>query len=57
MEEFNKLIARTGISKKKLAEIAGVTPVTVTRWGNGDTPAPPLVLERLREIDRVVNKK
>lgn len=57
MEEFNKLIASAGISKKKLAEIAGVVPSTVARWGNGDTPPPPLVLERLREIDRVVNKK
>lgn len=48
-------IARTGLAKKKIAEIAGVTPVTVTRWVNGDTPAPPLVLEKLRQIDKVIN--
>ena len=57
IQELNRLIARTGIAKKKIAEIAGVVPATVTRWISGETPVPPLVLERLQEIDRVVNKK
>jgi predicted transcriptional regulator len=55
MNELAELIERTGIAKKKIAEIAGVTPVTVTRWVSGDTPAPPLVLEKLRRIDKVIN--
>jgi transcriptional regulator with XRE-family HTH domain len=55
MNELADLIERTGIAKKKIAEIAGVTPVTITRWVNGDTPAPPLVLEKLRQIDKVIN--
>ena len=55
MNELADLIERTGLAKKKIAEIAGVTPVTVTRWVNGESPVPPLVLEKLRQIDKLIN--
>jgi hypothetical protein len=53
--EFNFLLRQTGITKKKIAEFAGVTPITITRWVNGESPVPPLVLEKLRRIDKVIN--
>lgn len=55
MNELAELIERTGLAKKKIAEIAGVTPVTISRWVNGENPVPPLVLEKLRQIDKVIN--
>lgn len=57
MDELNKLIASSGITKKKLAELAGVAQITVMRWCNGTSPVPPLVIEKLRRIDAVVNEK
>ena len=56
-EELNRLIESSGITKKKIAEIAGVVQSTVIRWCNGTTPVPTLVLEKLRRIDAVVNEK
>lgn len=55
--EMNRLIESSGITKKKIAKIAGVVQSTVIRWCNGTTPVPTLVLEKLRRIDAVVNEK
>lgn len=30
--DFSSVLSRSGISKKKFAEICGVHPTTVTRW-------------------------
>lgn len=57
MNELNKLIASCGITKKKIAELAGVAQTTVMRWCNGTSPVPPLVIEKLRRIDAVVNDR
>lgn len=56
-KELNRLIESSGITKKKIAEMAGVVQSTVIRWCNGTTPVPTLVLEKLRRIDAVVNEK
>ena len=56
-KELNRLIESSGITKKKIAEIAGVVQSTVIRWCNGTTPVPTLVLEKIRRIDAVVNEK
>ena len=56
-KELNLLIESSGITKKKIAEMAGVVQSTVIRWCNGTTPVPTLVLEKLRRIDAVVNEK
>lgn len=56
-EELNRLIESSGITKKKIAEMAGVVQSTVIRWCNGSTAVPALVLEKLRRIDAVVNEK
>ena len=53
-DEVNELLKSTGISKQKAAEMAGVVPSTVTRWVNGVTPVPPLVIEKLRRIDKII---
>lgn len=53
--EFNDLIDSTGISKKKIAEIAGVEPQTVSRWCSGKSPVPQLLLEKLRKINNAIN--
>ena len=55
--ELKELISRTGLNKKKIAEMAGVVPSTVFRWCNGTTPVPTLVLEKLRRIDAAINEK
>lgn len=55
-EELNHLIKSSGIAKKKIAEFAGVVPSTVARWCTGAAPIPPLVLEKLRRINRAVNE-
>lgn len=55
MNELAELIARTGLTKKKIAEITGVVPSTVTRWLAGTHQVPPLVLEKLRQIDKAIN--
>ena len=55
MEELKELIASTGLSKKKIAEIAGVVPSTVARWLTGTHQVPPLGLEKLRQIDKAIN--
>ena len=56
-KELNRLIESSGITKKKIAEMAGVVQSTVIRWCNGTTPVPTLVLEKIRRIDAVVNEK
>lgn len=53
-DELNELLKSTGISKQKAAEMAGVVPSTVTRRVNGVTPVPPLVIEKLRRIDKII---
>ena len=53
-EEFKALLKSTGISKQKVAEMAGVTPPTVSRWVNGGSAIPPLVIEKLKRIDNIV---
>lgn len=52
--ELASLLKKTGISQKRLAEIAGVEPITVMRWRQGKTPTPPLVLQKLRQIAEVL---
>jgi hypothetical protein len=34
-----------------------VTPPTISRWVNGGSTIPPLVIEKLRRIDNIVNGK
>lgn len=51
--ELASLLKKTGISQKRLAEIAGVEPITVMRWSQGKTVTPPLVLQKLRQIAEV----
>ena len=53
--ELKNLIKSTGLTKGKLAQMAGVVPSTVSRWVSGESPIPPLVLEKLRQIDKVIN--
>lgn len=55
--DFKAILASTGLTKQKVAQIAGVVPSTVSRWVSGEVCAPPLVLEKLRKIDSVVNEK
>lgn len=56
-EELTRLIEESGITIAKLAQIAGVAPSTVHRWKNGQSPVPPLVLDKLRQISAAVNGK
>lgn len=55
--ELKNLIKSTGLTKAKIAKMAGVVPSTVYRWESGESPIPPLVLEKLRRIDAVINEK
>ena len=54
-EAFRALVESTGLKKEKVAELAGVTPTTVSKWLAGKTPVPPLLSKKLAEIDKVVN--
>ena len=54
--ELAELIKSTGISKKKVAELAGVGQDTITRWCKGESPTPKLLLEKLRKINQAVNE-
>jgi transcriptional regulator with XRE-family HTH domain len=40
-----------------VAEIAGVVPSTVSRWMSGESAVPRLVLEKLRQVDAILNEK
>jgi transcriptional regulator with XRE-family HTH domain len=55
--ELASLLKKTGITKKKVAEIAGVVPSTVSRWMSGESAVPRLVLEKLRQVDAILNEK
>lgn len=55
-KEFNELIEQTGLTKGKVAEIAGVNKSTITNWSKGITQPPKLVIEKLRRISAVVNE-
>lgn len=56
-EELTRLIEESGITIAKLAQIAGVAQSTIYRWKNGQSPVPPLVLDKLRQISAAVNGK
>jgi len=43
--EFNNLVASTGITKVKIAEIAGVSPVTISAMVAGRSPISPLLID------------
>ena len=48
-KELNEILKIVGVSKKKIADWAGVEPSTVTRWCHGTHPSDPNgVLNRLR---------
>lgn len=54
--ELKDLIKSSGITKKKVAELAGVGQDTITRWCNGTNQPPKLLLEKLRKINQVINE-
>lgn len=55
-EEFRSLVEATGLKKKAIAEILGVTPMTVSNWVTGRTKPGRLVMEKLRELAERIRK-
>lgn len=53
--EFNRLIDSLGIKKEKIASLAGVTPSTMSQIIAGRRPVPPLLLEKLRQVDEAMH--
>lgn len=53
--EFNRLIDSLGIKKEKIASLAGVTPSTMSQIIAGRRPVPPLLLEKLRQVDKAMH--
>ena len=53
--EFNRLINSLGIKKEKIASLAGVTPSTMSQIIAGRRPVPPLLLEKLRQVDKAMH--
>ncbi len=39
-DEFKQLLKKAGLTKKKLADIFGISPVTVNGWGHKEKPFP-----------------
>lgn len=55
MTEFEQLVELTGLKKSKIAEIAGVTLRTVSRWIKGESEPPKMLVEKLRLLNYHIN--
>lgn len=53
--DFKRLINSLGIKKEKIASLAGVTPSTMSQIIAGRRPVPPLLLEKLRQVDKAMH--
>lgn len=56
VNEFQSLVEATGLKKKAIAEILGVTPMTISNWSVGRTKPGRLVIEKLRELAGRINQ-
>lgn len=54
-EEFAATIARTGLKHEKIAELCGKSKQTICLYATGRRNIPKLVIEKLQELDRMIN--
>ena len=52
---FCKVLDLIGLKPGKLAEILGKTPQTIRMYRSGQRTIPKLVIEKVQELDRVIN--
>lgn len=54
-EEFSELVDRIGLKPGKLAELLGKTSQTIRLYRCGKRNIPKLVIEKVIELDRLIN--
>lgn len=54
-QDFSDLITRTGLKYEKIAELCGKSKQTICLYATGKRNIPKLVIEKLQELDRMIN--
>jgi len=57
MDDFNRLIERSGLSRNEVADLCGVNVSTIYRWVRGEVRAHPLAIGKLTEIARAHDRQ
>ena len=56
-EEFSGLLDHTGLKYEKIGELCGKSPQTICLYAKGRRNIPPLVIEKVKELDRLINSQ